>query len=38
MQILEKIAKLPLKKLSILMGECYIQCEKPTKWPLPKNC
>jgi hypothetical protein len=37
-QILEKIARLPLKKLSILMNESYIQCEKPIRWPLPKNC
>lgn len=38
MQILEKVSRLPLKKLSILMNESYIQCEKPSRWPLPKNC
>lgn len=36
--IAEKISKLHLKKLSMLMNECYIQYEKPTRWPLPKNC
>jgi hypothetical protein len=31
------VAKLPLKKLSLLMNESYIQYEKPTRWLLPKG-
>jgi hypothetical protein len=36
--ISEKIAKLHLKKLTLLLNECYIQYDQPTRWPLPKSC
>ena len=36
--IAEKISKLHIKKLTLLMNQCYIQYEKPTRWPLPKSC
>ncbi len=36
--LLERVARLPVKKLSLLMNECYIQCEKPTRWPIPRSC
>lgn len=31
------MARLPLKKLSLLMNESYIQYEKATRWALPKG-
>jgi len=34
----ERISKLHVKKLTLLMNECYIQYDGPTRWPLPKNC
>ena len=34
----ERIARLPVKRLTVLLKESYVQYDKATVWRLPKEC
>lgn len=37
-QLNERISRLPLKRLTMLFNESYVQYDTSARWPLPKTC